>query len=41
MAYLLSQEADAMKSDPVEKFGATGAGISMHGSTNNAMYRPS
>jgi hypothetical protein len=37
MAYLLSQEADAMKQHSVENFGAPEAIISMHASTNNAI----
>jgi len=39
MAYLLSQEADALKPDPVENFGAREAIISMHASTRNTNCR--
>jgi hypothetical protein len=33
----LSQEADAMKPDPVENFGAHETTISMHASTSNTI----
>jgi hypothetical protein len=37
MAYLLSQEADAMKQHPVENFSVPETIISMHASTNIAI----
>jgi hypothetical protein len=40
MTYLLSQDVEALKQNPVENFGAREAVISMHASTNNAIYKP-
>jgi hypothetical protein len=37
MSYLLSHEADALKQDPVENFGASEAKFSMHASIKNAI----
>jgi len=37
MAYLVSHEADALKQDPVENFGAPEAKISMHAGTNDTI----
>jgi hypothetical protein len=40
ITYLLSQEANALKQDLVENFGAREAIISVHASTNNTIWTP-